>query len=147
MAGRRIAIVGSRHYPRSDLVAAFVASLPADAVVVSGGAAGIDSFAEGAATARGLSTLIFRADWDGLGRKAGPIRNGQIVVASDEIVAFWDTRSRGTLHTIVTALEQRKPVRIFDANGVEVPLSQALAAAEDRGVLASVRAARTREQK
>lgn len=147
MTGHRIGIVGSRNYPRPDRVAAFVASLPADAIVVSGGAPGVDTVAEEAATTHGLATLIFHADWNGLGRKAGHIRNEQIVGASDEIVAFWDSRSRGTLNTIVIAVEQRKPVRIFDADGVEVPLSQALEAAEALGVLASIRAARTREQK
>ncbi len=48
----RIAIVGSRGLPRPDLIEAFVASLPAGTVVVSGGARGVDTVAEQAARER-----------------------------------------------------------------------------------------------
>src|SRR3546814_6456627 len=69
-----IAIVGSRSYPRPDLVQAYVAGLPGGCVVVSGGAPGVDSVAEAAAKAAGLETVVFHADWESLGRRAGPIR-------------------------------------------------------------------------
>lgn len=65
-----IAIVGSRHYPRPDLVDAFVADLAADSTVISGGAPGVDSVAEEVARAHGLQTLIFHADRDNLAGKA-----------------------------------------------------------------------------
>jgi SLOG family YspA-like protein len=113
----RIAIVGSRHFPRPELVEAFVASLPAGTIVVSGGAQGVDTAAEEAAQARGLETLIFHADWKRHGRKAGQIRNAEIVAHADRIVAFWDGRSQGTLNTIVQALGANLPVEIFDSDG------------------------------
>ena len=116
----KIAVVGSRQFPRQDLISAYVAALPMGTVVVSGGAAGVDTFAAQAAKANGFKVLIFYANWDGLGRRAGPIRNAQIVEASDQVVAFWDGYSRGTLNTVATALCQGKPVQVFDVEGREM---------------------------
>ena len=42
---KRLGIVGSRHFPARDGVGSFVASLPPDTVIVSGGAEGVDSWA------------------------------------------------------------------------------------------------------
>ena len=61
---QKIAIVGLRHFDRPEMVEAFVAALPADAVVISGGAQGVDAVAEEAAREHGLETRVFAADWD-----------------------------------------------------------------------------------
>jgi hypothetical protein len=124
-----IAIVGSRDYPRPDLVRAFVAGLPTDCVVVSGGAPGVDATAEAAALEAGLATLIFPADWDGLGRKAGPIRNAEIVTHADRIVAFWDGASRGTTNSVLQATGRKLPIEIYGPDGAPVPVEQVLRAA------------------
>lgn len=108
----RIAIVGSRDYPVMDAVNQFVQSLPADTVVVSGGARGVDREAARAAKRRGLRTLIFLADWNTYGRRAGMIRNEQIVDHADQVVAFWDGRSPGTANTIQRARRKGLPIRI-----------------------------------
>src|SRR5690554_2843236 len=115
--GSRMGIVGSRHFPAREVVASFVAALPEQTIVVSGGAVGVDTWAVEAATARGLETIVLEADWAQHGPKAGPIRNKQIVDAVGEIVAFWDGRSRGTLGTVAMALEAGLPVRVFDGHG------------------------------
>lgn len=114
---RRIAIVGSRDYPDLPSVRAFVRSLPDNAVIVSGGARGVDQEAERAAKARGLRTMIFPADWRTYGRRAGYVRNEQIVDNADEIVAFWNSKSPGTADTIRKAQAAGKPARIFRAGG------------------------------
>jgi hypothetical protein len=121
-----------------------VARLPSDTVVVSWGAPGVDSFAEVAAKARGLETLIFAADWEGLGRRAGPIRNERIVTRADRVVAFWDGASRGTLNTVLLAQRAGLPVEIRDGEGEPVALDHALRVAEERGVLAAIEAAEAR---
>ena len=108
----RIAIVGSREFPEMDMVREFVAALPSDAVVISGGARGVDSVAEEAAGTRGLETVIFPAEWDRHGKKAGFLRNKDIVAAADKVVAFWDGKSKGTAHTIRLAQEAGKTVEI-----------------------------------
>ena len=127
MARRRIAIVGSRDYPRPDLVEAFVARLPKSAVVVSGGARGVDSVAVEAAEARGLEAVVFPADWRRWRRSAGPRRNAEIVEHADRVVAFWDGASRGTLDTVRRARRAGLPIEIYDAGGAALPVEVALA--------------------
>ena len=70
-------------------------------MVVSGGAQGADTVAEEAACQRGLTVLVLPADWDGLGRKVGPIRNQQIVDAADQLVTFWDGEGRDALNILM----------------------------------------------
>lgn len=125
----RVAIVGSRKFPVLRLVRAFIADLPSDTIVISGGAPGVDVAAAVAAKDRGLSVVEYHADWNGLGRKAGPIRNHRIVMDADRIVAFWDGVSRGTLNSVKIAYDLGKPVQIIDADGQAVTLTQALSAA------------------
>jgi len=111
-------------------------------VVVSGAAQGVDTWAEEAAEAAGIETLIFHADWDGLGRRAGPVRNERIIAAADEVVAFWDGESWGTLNAVYLATEKGMPVRILDAGGGGVPVDSALEAARALGVIDALMKAR-----
>ena len=124
-----VGIVGSRAYPAPQYVRAFVNALDAASTVVSGGAPGVDTVAADAAHERGLAVTIFLADWDKHDRKAGPLRNKQIVDASDQIIAFWDGKSRGTLNSILLATNAGKPVKIFDSQGTEIAVPVALDAA------------------
>lgn len=134
----RVAIVGSIDYRRPDLVQTYVRGLPGDAIVVSGGAPGVDTFAETAAAGRGLETVIFHAEWERLGRRAGPIRNAQIIAHADRVVAFWNGRSRGTLNSLVLAKRAALPVETYGPDGERVELEHALKVAEERGVYASI---------
>ena len=113
----KVAIVGSRRYGKLRQVREYVANLPDDTIVVSGGARGVDETAEGAARERGLTVHSFPADWWRHGRGAGFIRNREIVFACDELVAFWDGQSRGTLNSVGLAREAGKHVRVFREYG------------------------------
>ena len=44
---------------------------------------------------------VFLADWKKYGRKAGPLRNAEIIKACDECVCFWDGEFHGTRHDII----------------------------------------------
>jgi hypothetical protein len=142
---QRIAIIGSRTFPAPELVNRFVVELPAGSVVVSGAARGVDTYAEEAAKAHGIETLIFHADWDGLGRKAGPIRNEKIIANADRVVAFWDGKSRGTLNAIYLATRAGLPVEIFGPDGQPIDMAVALVAAEGLGVVASIKSGEARQ--
>lgn len=109
----KIAIVGSREYASPHEVTNFVASLPDDAVVVSGGARGVDTWAEQAARMRGLAVEVHRANWKDYGKRAGFVRNYTIVKSADRVVAFWDGESRGTAHSIRIAREMGKDVLVI----------------------------------
>jgi hypothetical protein len=140
--GRRIGIVGSRHFPSREVVQLFLKSLPRDTVIVSGGAEGVDRWSVEIGESLGMKTLVFQADWQRHGRKAGPIRNVEIVSNIDELVAFWDGESRGTLNTIVLATGAGLPMRIFDQAGNILPKEGVLEQANLRGVIAGIKRAK-----
>ena len=107
-----VAIVGSRDYPHPEHVWSYVATLPADTLVVSGGARGVDAWAAAAATRHGLQVKVYPADWERYGKSAGYRRNASIISAADRVVAFWTGTSPGTAHSIRLARQQGKPVEI-----------------------------------
>lgn len=108
----KVAIIGSREFPQLERVDSYVDTLHAEDVVVSGGARGVDLRAEQRARSRGLKVHIIRADWARHGRKAGFMRNPDIVAAADRVVAFWDGTSRGTADSIEIARKTGKPVEV-----------------------------------
>lgn len=109
----RIAIIGSRSFDNYKLVVETL--LPYKSritVIVSGGARGADTLGEKWAIENGIETLIFPADWQAHGRKAGYIRNETIVKNCDGIIAFWDGVSRGTAHSLTLANTYGKPINL-----------------------------------
>lgn len=111
-----IAVIGSRQFPHRHLVTAYIDTLPGGTLIVSGGAIGVDTWAEEAAIARGLPTLIHRVDWR-LGRGAAHYRNAQIVKHSHLMAAFWDGRSRGTYWTFRQMVRANKLVEVILPSG------------------------------
>jgi hypothetical protein len=107
----RVAIVGSRKYPNWHQVHSLVRSrLPEACTVVSGGAEGVDTWAENAARKRkGFPPpRIFLPQYDGglKGSLAPLVRNQQIVDFSDILIAFWEGTSRGTQHVYRCAMRK-----------------------------------------
>lgn len=68
--------------------------------VVSGGASGADSLGEQWAKLNGIPVKVFNAEWERLGKRAGPIRNAEMSVYGEGLIAFWDGESKGTKHMI-----------------------------------------------
>ena len=117
----KLAIVGSRGYPDKDRVGYYVWTLkPFVSLIISGGAPGVDTIAESTARRNGIPVRSIPADWDNLGRKAGPIRNTEIVAEADYVVAFWDGVSRGTFDTIAKARAQDKLRAVYNSHGVNI---------------------------
>lgn len=109
----KVAIVGSRGFWDIDLVGEYVAGLDVTDVIVSGGARGPDHAAEVAARARGMRVEVILPDWTTFGKRAGFVRNVEIVGRCDRLVAFWDGQSGGTKHSIDLAHKAGKPVEII----------------------------------
>ena len=84
---------------------------------ISGTARGADTLGETIVAERGWRVLLFPADWDTYGKRAGYIRNEQMAkfAVSDEsygvLIAFWDGKSRGTKHMI--DLAEKHGLEIF----------------------------------
>ena len=84
-----------------------------EVTIISGGARGVDTWAEKWAKAKGIKTEIIKpinkAD-----KLSYLLRNVEIVTKADKIIAFWDGKSRGTKFTIDYALARHKPVEIIE---------------------------------
>ena len=87
--------------------------LPDTFTVISGNARGADKVGEYLAELWNLPLEIYPADWNQHGKSAGYIRNSQMADIADVLVAFWNGKSRGTMHMINTMNQQHKPVFVF----------------------------------
>lgn len=82
--------------------------------VVQGGAAGIDFHAKEWSWDVGVKCTEFRADWDTLGKAAGPTRNLKMADYGDALLAIWDGESRGTKDMINKMRSAGKPVFVLN---------------------------------
>lgn len=112
----RLGIVGSRTFSdywklREKLLETFDTNKIT--TIVSGGAAGVDTLAEKFAKEFNIPKLIFLPDWKNQGKKAGFLRNIDIVESSDCLAIFWDMKSKGTEHSMKLAIKENKPYVLF----------------------------------
>ena len=118
---KRVAIVGSRDYPNARIAAGAVLSRWAartydpqhQVTIVSGGARGVDSVAIEIAKARGFPVQVLPADWQRWGKRAGYMRNEELVSVVDEVIVLWDGESKGSKHTIDLTLRLRKHLEVI----------------------------------
>jgi len=111
---RKTAVIGSRSIKH-------ISDRTFDALklqhVVSGGAVGVDSLAVDYAKRNNIPFTEHLPDYETYGRyKAPKVRNGIIAADCDEMVAFWDGVSGGSLDAISKARALNKPVRIYTLN-------------------------------
>ena len=78
--------------------------------VVSGRAKGVDTLGEEWALRNGVPCRHFPAAWQTEGRAAGPLRNEQMALYAEALIAVWDGMSRGSRHMI--ELAQRQGLRV-----------------------------------
>lgn len=121
-----VAVCGSRGYPAEGEargVLQYTFAPPTEAaprksmLVVTGGAAGPDTWAREEAEEAGLNYATIPPLWDVHGRRAGFVRNSWIVILATHVIAFWDGTSRGTADTIEKARKLGKPVLVFGPDG------------------------------
>jgi hypothetical protein len=93
----RVIIAGSRHIQDyAEVEKAVAASGFKIDEVVCGCAPGIDTLGERWANEHGVPIKHFPADWDNLGKKAGPVRNWQMAQYADALILVWDLVSPGS---------------------------------------------------
>lgn len=110
----KIAIIGSRNFKDKNLLNETLDSYQNQVtVVVSGGAKGADCLGEEWAKENNIQTEIFLPNWEKFGKSAGFIRNNYIIENSDEVIAFWDGKSKGTNHSISLCKKLNKKYKII----------------------------------
>lgn len=79
--------------------------------IIHGGAKGADSWADDWAVINWCPCTAFKADWNTHGRKAGPIRNAQMLdEGKPDLVLAFPTGGRGTANMIALARIAGLPV-------------------------------------
>lgn len=117
---KRIGIVGTRftrlHSPKWELeIEKFINSLPQDTEIIVNGAPGTDQAAIQFASERGLKvTVLFPEAEYSSDQRYFMHRNGLVVEKADEVHAFWDGHSAGTLHAITLARHLKVPIHIHN---------------------------------
>lgn len=118
---KRVALVGSRDFVDYDNFKQKVDSTleswgitPKEVVVVSGGAKGTDTLAEKYAKEETTNKpLIFKPDWKTHGKKAGILRNGDIIEAAEYCIAFPSENGKGTQDSMKRATAKKIPLQVF----------------------------------
>lgn len=85
-----------------------------EVILVSGGAKGADSMAENYADRYGYEFYEIPADWNQHGKKAGMLRNIQMLEIAHMVVAFWDGRSKGTKHMVDQCKKRNIQIQVID---------------------------------
>lgn len=114
----RVLVTGSRTWADTLVIRERLSQLPDDAIVIHGDAMGADRIADAQAVMLGLLTERHPALWERYGKRAGFIRNQEMVDAgADLVLAFWDGESKGTAHTIEMAKTAGIPVEVIRGVG------------------------------
>lgn len=107
-------IAGSRSISSFILVSkAIVESGFQMSEVVSGHAIGVDHQGERYAREKKIPIKLFIPDWKKHGKRAGILRNIEMSIYADALIAIWDGKSKGTKHMISVAKQNNLKVFMY----------------------------------
>jgi ribA/ribD-fused uncharacterized protein len=114
----QLIIAGGRDFTNSDLMRERLQAMeelglfPNGVELICGMAKGADNTGFDIFHKAGLTIHAYHPDWDGLGKRAGFVRNAQMGDDADMALIFWDGQSKGTKHMIDYMEKLGKPVYI-----------------------------------
>lgn len=116
----KILVCGSRDWTDAEAIFLRLSPLNVEAVkrrervtLLHGNAPGADRLARGIGNGLGhFDVEAFPADWDRYGKRAGPIRNLEMLDQNPDRVIAFSKGSRGTQHTIDEARHRGIPVEV-----------------------------------
>lgn len=114
----KVLVCGSRDWTDRDAIAEALRRLPAGAEtqLLHGAAKGADRIVAQLSHLYGFDVQAFPADWAQHGKRAGILRNLQMLdTRPDLVIAFQRNASRGTQHTINEARRRGIPVEVHTA--------------------------------
>ena len=106
----KVAVIGSRSL-NIDNIGKYLPEGVTE--VVAGGGKGMDSCGREYAKKKGIKVTEFLPEYSKYGRGAPLRRNLEIIAYADEVVAFWDGKSRGTKFVIDNCKKQSKKVTVY----------------------------------
>lgn len=112
----KVIIAGSRNFNDYQLLkdkCDYLLSKTKCIEIVSGTAKGADLLGERYARENKYKLHKFPADWNLHGKKAGVIRNKEMAMFADALIAFWDGKSRGAKNMIEEAKSRGLKVKVF----------------------------------
>ena len=110
----KIIIAGSRHFTDYSFLVRKVEELNLNITqVLCGECYGADLLGKEWAMSKGIPVESYPADWDKYGKKAGYLRNKEMSVHGDELIAFYREGSKGTEIMIDLMQRANKPVHII----------------------------------
>ena len=116
MLAKKLIIAGGREFRDMTLMCERLEAMeklglfPDGVELICGMARGADQMGHDVFLQAGLVIHEFTPDWDGLGKRAGFVRNAEMGDAADLALIFWDGQSRGTKHMIEYMEKLGKPV-------------------------------------
>lgn len=114
-----VLVCGSREWRDGSLIRYRLHRLPRGTTVIHGAARGADQIAGRVADTFGFDVQEFPADWRGKGRRAGILRNLEMLdQRPDLVLAFQVDDSTGTQHTIDEAGRRGIPVEVWHPSGL-----------------------------
>lgn len=111
-----LAIVGGRDYADYTnfkiIVDEYIKEIGTPSKIISGGAMGVDTMAEKYANENNIPITVLKPDWNKLGKKAGILRNTDIIEASTHVLALPTQKSVGTHDSINKAKKLNKELKV-----------------------------------
>ena len=111
---KRIIVAGGRDFSDRSLMVGKMDFLISEGdIILSGMASGADELAWDIGNKWGYKVEEHPADWGNYGKSAGPIRNQEMALAADVLIAFWDGKSRGTKDMIEKAVHAGLEIHVY----------------------------------
>lgn len=111
----KVLVCGSRHFNDYELLEKVLSNYEITEII-EGEATGADTLARRFSESKGIPCKKFPAQWDLHGKRAGPIRNAQMLSEGqpDFVIAFRGKNSRGTQNMIDQSKKKNISVRIIE---------------------------------
>ncbi len=109
----KVLICGDRNWKKKSTIYRVLYGFPKDTLIINGGCVGADILSSQIARQLKLEVQEFHAEWDTYGKKAGPIRNEQMLKENPDIIIAFHSHihsSKGTLHMMTIAKKAGIPV-------------------------------------
>lgn len=81
--------------------------------IFCGMASGADTLGERFAKENGYKIRYFPANWERYGKRAGILRNEEMVLSANALIAFWNGKSKGTEHVLKFAYKNNLWTQVY----------------------------------